>query len=1343
MNILSLPVRRAILAVLWLVPVLGLAQSEKAREAIPEPLRPWEGWALWKEDHRDCLSPYKNPETHLCVWPSRLALAINPGEGRFTLGITAYQETWIPLPGGKDVWPVNVKANGQPVPVVEREGGPSARLAAGDYQVEGAFQWDKIPQNIPLPPEIGILSLELEGSPVEAPAWDARGLLWLKREGSPEEMATDFLAVKLYAVVEDGIPLWLRTEVELTVSGKSREEEIGSVLPEGWSLAAVESPIPVAVDDAGHMKAQVRAGRWIIRLSAFRVDNVKELRYPAGARPAAGEELIGFRPKPDFRMVEVGGAPLIDVSQTTFPDRWRALPVYRWDTSATLKIEERMRGMGLQRPAGLQISRELWLDENGRGLTFRDRLTGQMQQIWRLDAAQGQDLGSVRSHGEGQLITRNPENGAPGIEIRTRDIEIEATGRMERSPRLPAAGWRSDADSVQVTLNLPPGWRLFALFGADWVRGDWLTAWTLLDLFLLLMFTLAVFRLWGFRAAIVGFLAFALSYHEPGAPRFIWLVLLIPLALLRVVPAGWGRKLLLVCKWATIIALVVIMAPFVARQVQQALYPQLELTGRDTLERAAYSGGVPSAPAATAHELSEEALTLRKAGAAEQAERQQWQLNSNLLQDTKALIQTGPAVPDWTWRTVTFGWNGPVQAAQHVRPILVSLPVERAVTIVRVLLAVALAYVLLKVRRAVVPARPPPGAVLALAVLAAVAQPASAQMPSEALIETLRKRLLEPSDAFPNAADIPSVSLKLDGRRLTMDVEIHAVVRTAVPLPARLPDWLPTSVQLDGKPEAALRRADGDLWIAIPAGVHRVRIEGLLADAKWEWTYSLKPRRVTIDAPGWLVTGLRPDGVPERQIFLARPEQSGSAAASYERQDVEPVAVIERNLELGLVWKVRTTANRLSPPGRAVSLRIPLLPGENVTSSAVVKDGLVEVRLGAADASFTWESELPVTESLDLATRQDDSWVERWRLAVSPVWNVSFAGLAPIFEAGIPELIPVWLPWPGEHVDLAISRPEAVAGAAVTVGRCTHEIILGKRQRTATLTIEVRSSLGEDFLIGLPAEAEITGVKHDNQSVPVRKDGENLVISLRPGEQTVSASWKTNVALGPRAQAGEVRLPVESANIETVINVPENRWILWTNGPLRGPAVRFWTVLTCSLIAAWVLGRMKRSPLRIAEWMLLTLGLTQVPLPAGLAVVLWLFFLSWRGGGSFQRLPAWGYNLLQVALAALTAMALVIFVTVVAEGLLGNPDMFILGNNSSRTILRWYQARSGEILPRPSCFSVSIWWYRFLMLVWALWLAAALIGWLRWAWQQFSGGGCFRPMRAQKMTPPPLEPNQG
>ena len=1373
----------------WL---LGWSAAAAPRE-IPELLRPWESWATWNDPHRFCPTPYSDSQAHRCLWPSRLGLQVEKTGARFGVSVTVYGDTWLTLPGGPETWPQDVRANGRAVPVLEHGGQPAVHLEPGEYTLEGAYRWNDMPQRLRIPSEIGVLELSLDGRVVEAPAWDAEGLLWLKREGLAESGEKNFLSIKVHAVLEDGIPLWLHQDVELMVSGKSREEELGAILPAGWRLSSVESPIPVAVDDAGRMKVQVRAGKWTVQTVAFRLDDPKEFRFAPEPKPAVAEELVAFRARPDFRTVEILGSPSIDVSQTTFPEKWRELPVYRWDTSTPFRLEQRMRGMGDQKPAGLVVSREWWLDEDGRGVTFRDRIHGAMQQIWRLDAAEGEDLGSVRSGGLGQLITRNPQNGAAGVEIRTRNLNLEATGRMGRPREFPATGWRSDADSLRITFNLPPGWRLFALFGADWVRGDWLTAWTLLDLFLLLILSLTVFRLWGVSAALLAFTAFGLSYHEPGAPRYLWLVLLIPLALLRVVPPGRARNCVTAGKWITVGVLVLVLAPFVGRQVQQAIYPQLEVVSGP---RGWFRPSPPSPPMEVmAAQMPAPAAAKSKAEAApELARRYGLSLavrdsasndavsNENLSYDPKARIQTGPGVPEWTWRAVSFGWNGPVQASQQVRPILISLTVERLLTVVRVGLVLALAALLLRPRRngSLRRAGAAGAAVLTAALLLPLTStPAQAadsaaprirgtdpalvrpgpertaptdgggspsatlgQIPDSATLEQLRARLLEVSDAYPHAADIPSVSLVVTDRRLVMEAVIHTALRTAVPLPGRLPAWSPVAVQVDGKPGAALRRDDGFLWVVLHPGVHQVRVEGMLANvADWEWTFLLKPRLVKIEAPGWTVSGVRPDGVPEQQVFFAPQQKATASQASYERQELQTLAQVDRHVELGLIGQVRTVVTRLSPLGKAVALRVPLLPGENVlTANAVVRDGAIEVRLGAQEGSFSWDSGLTLANQLQLTTRTNDVWIERWELVASPVWNVTLTGLAPFFDAANAQLVPVWQPWPGESVTLALNRPEALAGTTVTVSKALHEVSLGKRQRTSRLFLTLRCSLGEDFLVEMPADAEITSLTQNDTAIPVRNDGRNLVIPVRPGEQTLSIGWKVNSVLGFRATAGEVRLPVGSANIDTVITVPEDRWVLWTSGPQRGPAVRFWGILACSLIAAVALGRVPHAPLPTWEWMLLAIGLTQVPLPAAMIVVGWLFLLAWRGLPSFQALHNLSYNGSQVLLMGLTAVTLGILIVAVGEGLLGSPEMFITGNGSTRTALRWYLDRSGPLLPIPANYSVSIWWYRFLMLVWALWLAAALIQWLRLGWQHFSAGGCFRPWRTVRATQPPIVP---
>ena len=1304
----------------------GVARAQQ-RE-IPETLQPWKNWVLWGEQHPDCPTPFNTSDQHICIWPSRLTLSADQAKGSWQVQVQVFEQAWVPLPGNVQTWPFNVRVNDEPLPVVEHDGVPSLRLPAGLHNLAGEFRWSGMPQRVAIPKQIGILSLVIDGQAVTIPNWDATGYVWLKRLRT-EPAEKDLLALQVYRAIEDGIPLWLRTEIDLTVSGKSREEQLGSILPAGWQLSLVDSPIPVAVDDNGMMKAQVRAGNWKVRVHAFRNTEIDEVRFAADAQPLTKVELIGFRAKPDFRIAEIEGLPQLDVNQTTYPSQWRDLPVFEWKTDATFRLVEKMRGLGQQRPKGLTIDRHFWLDEDGRGITYSDRISGKLQQIWRLDVADDQDLGAVRVDGEHQLITANPNTSAHGLEIRNRNPKLEAIGRVADTTQWSATGWQTDAESLNITLSLPPGWRVFALFGADRVEGDWLTAWSLLDLFLLLIFALAVLRLWGIRACIVALLAFGLSYHEPGAPRLTWLFLLMPLALLRVVTAGSGKSWLKAWRNIALALLLLNLIPFATRQIQSAIYPQLETQGVTYRTRSMFEwlGFAYTTGARVADYAREASVSEPSSGEVFPIRPEQ----TNLAFDPKARIQTGPAIPAWNWNQVYCNWDGPVSSDQQIVPILISRPLHQCLTVVRLALLFLLAAISFGVRPPRIPflRRRVATAVVLLALLPANA--ALGQIPDPQVLNTLRERLLQPSDAYPHAAEITSVDLTLNEGKIAMTAEVHAAIDVAVPLPGRLPAWSPVSVRIDEQPEAVVcRRDDGYLWVAVPQGVHQIVVEGWLAEAtEWEWTFLLPPRRVSIDAPGWEVTGVRPNGVPEDQVLFAQPVQRTEGASTYDQKNFRAIVTVDRRLEIGLLWKVHTTVTRLSEPGKAVLLKIPLLSGESVlTSNVVVNDGAIEVTLGANQLNFSWESELASAAEIQLEAVQTDQWVEGWHLITSPVWSVTFTGIEPIYETNEETLIPVWRPWPGEDVTLVFRQPEAVSGETVTVQRVFHETTLGARQRGTKLNLEVESSLGTDFVIQFDpeAKAEISSLSVDGRSNPVRFDGTKLIVPLRPGRQMVEVAWKTSQTLNTVAAVEAVTLPVAGANVTTALRVPANRWILWAGGPLRGPVVRFWTIVVSAILAAAALGSLSLSPLRRIEWVLLALGLTQVHVAAGMLVVGWLFLLAWRGKRGPEQMGFFRFNLLQLWLVLFTLIVLGIFVVVVGEGLLGNPEMFIVGNGSSRTYLNWFQPLTGSSLPAPYIVSISVWFYRLLMLFWALWLATALLRWLKDAWTAFSNGGCWK-----------------
>jgi hypothetical protein len=137
-------------------------------------------------------------------------------------------------------------------------------------------------------------------------------------------------------------------------------------------------------------------------------------------------------------------------------------------------------------------------------------------------------------------------------------------------------------------------------------------------------------------------------------------------------------------------------------------------------------------------------------------------------------------------------------------------------------------------------------------------------------------------------------------------------------------------------------------------------------------------------------------------------------------------------------------------------------------------------------------------------------------------------------------------------------------------------------------------------------------------------------------------------------------------------------------------------------------------------------------------VVAWLILLGLRARAAVASWRAGWFDLMQVGLALLTAIALAVLIAAVPGGLLVQPDMHVAGMGSSALQLHWFADSSADALPWAGVFSLPLWTYKLAMLAWALWLANALIGWLRWGFDAWTRGGYWRRDRPQPATPPQL-----
>jgi hypothetical protein len=1323
-------------------------------EQVPEPLKPWVNWVLQDQPEFDCPFLYNSFEQKRCSWPTQLNLDFTTTKGTFAISWDVFRESWVTLPGDQKHWPQNVTVNNKNAAVLEHNGLPAIKLPTGAHQIKGDFFWTAIPESLNIPADTGLVGLRINGANISVLSF-RDGQLWFTEnelgQKKPENVQNS-LDIQVFRKITDDVPMQVTTRLVLEVSGEQREVKLPKPILNDFIPLSLQSPLPARIEPDGQLLIQVRPGRWQLDIDARSAKETNTLSLKNAGDPSwPSSEIWVFDARPDLRVVEVEKLQPIDASQTNTPEEWRYLPTYSINQGEGMSLKVIRRGDPEPEPNQLAINRKLWLDFDGEGYTINDTISGKMTKGWRLDALPETQLGKVNLDGASQLITLQPRSGKQGVEVRKGTIALDADSRIVGNIRsISAVGWEQSFNQVNTELNLPPGWRLLAVSGVDNVPDSWVARWTLLDLFLVLIAALATSRLFNRRWGFFALLTLALIWHEPGSPHFIWLSILAATALIKVLPQG---KFLTVIKSARNVfwlGLIFVALPFMVNQVRTGLYPQLEYPWQ--------SFAMPSSPVSAVNEVATPAAIAPAMDAAAPGAMQAQERAKSLYPEKKkeyasgslgksnyyekdmgvdrydpdAKVQTGPGLPQWRWHTINLSWNGSVAPDQQVRLWYLSPAMTMLLNFLRVALVNVLALLMfgladkLKLNfKAVAPALL---WFLIIPMLAIPMQKVYADFPSKEVLDELKTRLLEAPDCLPVCAQIPQMQVAISDKAVEIALQVHTQESVNVPLPASYEQWFPSQVIVGGKPALGLYRSGNGLWINLPQGEHQVILRGtapLLAT--FTLPLPLKPNRVVIEHSGWQVSGLQENGQVENQLQFNRASQTveSSKSANLAPGLLPPFVRIERTLQLGLDWRVITQIVRLSPADSAIVLQIPLLPGEQVITPGVhVKEGKVDVNMAAQETFMQWEAKLDKSEKINFAAADTSQWVEVWKADVSPIWHIETSGITLIHMNSEGQWLPEWHPWPGETLTAQITRPKTLEGQTLTIDSSRLAIRPGKRSHDADLKISLRSSQGAQHTLTLPEQAVLQTVAINGQTLPLRQEGRKLTLPVNPGKQDIALTWQEPTAISSLTKTPLVDLGQASVNTRLNIGLGQDRWVLFVWGPKLGPAVLFWGVLVVIIILAMGLGKIPLTPLKNWQWLLLLVGLSQVPMESAGLVVAWLMLLGWRA-----RRPDNNYkyfNLVQAIIGLFTVFSLGILVFAVEQGLLGgSPDMQITGNQSSAYDLNWYQDRSPSTLPQATAVSVPLMAYRLLMLIWSFWLAASLLTWLKWGWNCFSTNGLW------------------
>lgn len=1363
--------KRILLSLCLLLPLASRADP-LSPEQVPEPLKPWVEWVLQDTQQLDCPYQY-NQAQRRCSWPSQLQLLLSDNGGTFSQQWQVYEEMLIRLPGDGDYWPQNVQSDQGELLVQSVKGMPYVKLSAGTHRVRGLFRWNKLPKSLPVAPESGLIELQLNGKRIQQPQFNQQGQLWLT-QSSGEVLSEDNLDIQVFRKIIDSHPIQVVTQIKLRVSGKQRNTTLSPVLLDGLTALSISSTLPARIENKQgkkQLQVQLRPGEWTLEVTGRAPTDITEFTSPPRQQPWPDQEVWVFQADPNLRQVQVTGVNSIDPNQTQLSGNWKSLPAYLLMPGKTLSLDVMHRGATQIGRDTLALKREMWLDYDGNGYTFKDTLSGTAQQQSRLNVRPEIELGRVSIDGQDQFITREANAGESGVEIRRDQINLNAESRFtgDRSAP-PVSGWQHDLQQVSTTLHIPPGWRLLSTSGADNLPASWVTQWSLLDFFLVLIIALSVAYLYGGLWGGFALLTLILTWHEPNAPRYIWLNLLAAIALLKVLPDGWFKRAMNGYRWMSLLALVLFMLPYTVDTIRTGLYPQLDnrfamlslsspslFSNLDSdsdqvmMEQAEHAMPV-QAPMVQSRVLKKMSDSSYATGMVQRPAPKPKSPADLQAIDPNSMIQTGPGLPDWRgYQQVRLEWSGPVKSDETSYLLLINPWMNMLMKFAGIALLLGLSWRLLSLskgfswnpkqwfKRGIASVL----AVLLLPLLLSTHEPAQAEtIPDPAMLAALKERLTRAPDCLPECAQIEQMQISIADNALQARLRVHAVIETAIPLPGSQDTWLSQRIVLNGEPALAIQRdASQQLWVAVPQGQSDLVLSGPLPTRNSvPLPLPLKPHSVSWQSSdkGWTLDGVKDNGSTESQLQINRILSKDDKALQEQEQSILPAFVkIERHLNIGLDWTVDTTVTRLAPLNTPLSLSIPLLANEQPMSEQLsINDQHIKINLNAQQREASWSSRLTVSEQLVLKATSSTDFLETWQVATSPVWHLDSSGI-PVnqYRNQANQTIPVWYPWPGETLNLSMTRPEGIAGQTVTLLSSNTKITTGKRATDVTLTLNILSSRGVLHTIKLPETAELQQVKIDGVAQRIQRTGNALSLSLKPGKQNVVVEWREAQALGTSYEFPAIDLGLPSVNARFEIGLPADRWILWVDGPAMGPAILFWGVLLALLIVSFALAAAKLTPLKTWQWFLLGIGLSQTETFLMVLVIAWLFAIALRAKLN-KSLDYAQFNAMQVGLAGLTLVALLVLMAAVANGLLGSPDMQIMGNFSTAYKLNWYQDRADAILPQPSLISVPLWLYRGLMLAWALWLAISVLGWLRWGWQAMNVGGVW-------MSRPPKAPGAG
>lgn len=1355
---------------------------------IPESLEPWVDWVLDENPHVSCPIRADDGVRLSCIWVRETNINVMRGStfgATFELKVHAFAESSLPLPYTESFKPQNFTLNGQKMALGGGNNAPEVRVPEGSHTLKGELIWseESEPRFIEIP-RSGIVRLAIDGKPVEHPSLQAGGSrLWFSNEitARPTTVSTpDSEIVRVFRHFIDDIPQTLTTHIQVTVTGNARTLEFGQVISDEYQITNLKSQWPAILSKEGHLVVQVTPGSNEIQIDARATEQMNAFRYHEASLLWPIMEYWGIQPRHDLRIIRMEGAQRTDLSQINAPRRMRQLSGFVLVAEDELKIVEEQRGSSEPYASSFGMSRDLWLNFRGNSFTVADSIRIDVATSERVTSSIA--LGEVRVNGIPRMITYDDSSGEQlsSVYLNPDDSRLYSVSKVSRNQSLPPNTWGVEAKNLTARLHLPPGWMLMWSHGIDKVEHSWLSEWGIWDVFIVLLLLCLVWGLggWKWTAIVAG--TVLISYQLDHAPTIGWIVLAGTFYAVKTIKQVKLSKIASVSYWVVFVVVALACLFHATISARNAFHPQLAAdettfkngafttisrilladSGRPTpvrtmtiasqdtrpvtssiggeMEEVIVSGSRLSVsdPTAIAERFSAEEIA--KMGVSDISDffrRVTSQFNST----NPVEVQTGPGKPTWVWQRATLRWDGPVAQDRKMRLVLLPPWLTRllyGLSAIATLLVLAY-FVYLKapgIKNCIKKVLPGTSGLVSLLLLGMFIYPQDihADIPDADLLEELEKRLMALPDCLSECAYLEEATVTLSDDELSIAMQIHAEDRVAIPLPTENSTWNLVDVRR-GTNQLPILRERSRLYTLLDNGVHDIVITANIKDLdQLDIAFDLIPGHLKIVAPNWHVEGLIRGQVGDRKLTFSRVNSDGSDNASAtppgitqsssSQLEIAPYVAVLRQINLTYEPTVITRVARVAPYTGEITVRIPLLPEELVaTSGLLIEDKHMVVNLKSSQQTTLWESKLDLGSTLTLTAPSIAERSERWSIQGSDFWSYNHEGIVPIDNG---DNHTMFIPLSNEALQVELRRQQPVPGESITVESITTSHTVNNQSTTTHLNLNILASQPGDLTVTLPDGASVEGFVFagEFQALPLSNE---VLLPVQPGRQLYSLNWEMDKGASFLYKPPMVSLSQSAINARTNIGFAENRWVLWLAGSSLGGTVAFWSILIGVLLAAVAISKIPGIVITTRDAVILAIGATLVNLSILVYAGIW-FLAIWLKSRVPEEVPRRRlYQFGQILLCVITLVALIVMVLAIPTALTNDPNMYIMGFQSTTENLVWFTDEIAGSVPTPWILSLPKWIYSVLILLWAMWLVFALLKWTRVWWQTLKTPGLW------------------